>query len=266
MTLWSNGDVQVYNGTEIEGDFYFGLQGPITPTPFDIATSLVAQATATGLYTGIVQPIPSSLYFQITGGTSSPGVNMVQNVGYKFQNGYSLLNTRCSGNLAILLNPTGSTDTVTIGSTTYTFVSSSLNTGANRIQIGATADDTLNHFIAAINGAAGSGTLYSTGTLANTQVTAEANNSSATNIWAKNPAASQVSIVTTTNNGTNWQWGDGTLDGDGSTVSGIVEFVLYPPVNWVTDNATTAQAVVARSLGNLRRQSGWLCGGYRHKS
>ena len=62
-------------------------------------------------------------------------------------------------------------DTITIGSTVYT-LKNSLTT-AYQVKIGAaTAADTIANLVAAINGAAGAGTLYGTGTVANTQVTA----------------------------------------------------------------------------------------------
>jgi len=58
------------------------------------------------------------------------------------------------------------TETMTIGSQTYTWVSSL--TGANQVLIGATIADCVDNIIAAINGGAGEGTVYGTGTTANT--------------------------------------------------------------------------------------------------
>lgn len=67
------------------------------------------------------------------------------------------------------------TETVTLGSTTYTFKTalSSGPTVANEVHIGPTARDTMEHLVAAVNGGDGIGTDYSTGTTANTDIFAE---------------------------------------------------------------------------------------------
>jgi hypothetical protein len=67
-------------------------------------------------------------------------------------------------------------NTVTIGGQLYTF-KTALSTGPtvpNEVLVGASDSDSLDNLIAAINGAAGSGTTYSTGTEANAYVTAAA--------------------------------------------------------------------------------------------
>lgn len=66
-------------------------------------------------------------------------------------------------------NPTA-TDTVTIGTTTYTFVNTL--SSANDVLIGADADESIANLIAAVNGAAGEGTLYGNGTVANPDASA----------------------------------------------------------------------------------------------
>jgi hypothetical protein len=68
------------------------------------------------------------------------------------------------------------TDTVTIGAVTYTF-KTTLSTGPTvpyEVLVGASDSDSLDNLIAAINGAAGVGTTYSTGTVAHPLVTAAA--------------------------------------------------------------------------------------------
>ena len=78
--------------------------------------------------------------------------------------------TKASG---ILLGTCKGTDgdTITIGSTVYTLKNTL--TAAYQVKIGATtAADTIANLVAAINGTAGAGTIYGTGTVANTQVTA----------------------------------------------------------------------------------------------
>lgn len=64
-------------------------------------------------------------------------------------------------------------ETFTINGRTYTFVTSL--SSADDILIGATAADSFNNCIAAINNAAGEGTLYGTGTTINADVTASVN-------------------------------------------------------------------------------------------
>lgn len=86
-------------------------------------------------------------------------------------------------------------ETVTIGSKVYRFK----NTMAaiNDVKIGADADTTLGNLVAAINGAAGAGTKYYTGTVAHTQVDAAAVTSHATVISAKTAGTAGDAIVTT---------------------------------------------------------------------
>ena len=65
-------------------------------------------------------------------------------------------------------------ETVTIGDRVYTF-KTTLSTGPtvpNEVLIGAAATDSIDNLIAAINAGAGSGTTYSTGTVAHALVTA----------------------------------------------------------------------------------------------
>ena len=63
-------------------------------------------------------------------------------------------------------------ETVTIGGQVYTFKTSL--SAANQVLIGADDNATCANLVAAINGAAGAGTTYGTGTVANTSVTAAA--------------------------------------------------------------------------------------------
>lgn len=80
--------------------------------------------------------------------------------------------TAATGTLTFTANPTAG-DTVTIGAKTYTY-RAAVDAIANEVEIGATASDSLDNLIAAINGAAGSGTVYGSATVASTQVTAAA--------------------------------------------------------------------------------------------
>lgn len=100
-------------------------------------------------------------------------------------------------------------DTVTIGTQTYTF-KTALTPAANEILIGATALDSLTNLARAINGGAGSGTLYGAGTAVNAYVTAtEASPLVAT---AKVAGVTGNSIPTTEVSA-NLSWGGATLSG-----------------------------------------------------
>jgi flagellin len=80
--------------------------------------------------------------------------------------------TQSSGFVNLVENPENG-NSLTIGNTTYTFVSSAPTT-ANQVYIGATANGTLTNLEAAVNGTAGAGNTYGTGTVQNplAQITA----------------------------------------------------------------------------------------------
>lgn len=90
---------------------------------------------------------------------------------------------------------------VTIGSTVYTFKTalSTSPTVANEVLLGSDADDSLANLVLAINGGAGIGTKYSTGTVANTQVSAGAVTAHATTLTALEIGFAGNKIATTTN-------------------------------------------------------------------
>lgn len=90
-------------------------------------------------------------------------------------------------------------NTVTIGSTTYTFKTalSSGPTVANEVLVGASDSDSLDNLVAAVNGAAGVGTTYSTGTVANTLAEAAAGAGDTVDITALTLGTSGNSVATT---------------------------------------------------------------------
>jgi len=108
-------------------------------------------------------------------------------------------------------------ETVTIGETTYTFVTSlsSSPTVPDQVVIGAAASDTLANLAAAITGgsvgANGIGTIYSTGTAVNTQVTATASGNALT-LQSLTTGPGGDAIVTTTDS-THGSFASGTLVG-----------------------------------------------------
>lgn len=78
---------------------------------------------------------------------------------------------RASDELAFTANPAAAA-TITVGGKTYTIVVA-LTATPNQVLQGVDAETTINNLIAAINGGAGSGTVYSSTTLANANVYAE---------------------------------------------------------------------------------------------
>ena len=101
-------------------------------------------------------------------------------------------------------------ETVTIGGVTYEFVSALV--GAYDVLIGAAATNTLDNLIAAINGAAGEGTTYGTGTDQHPTVTAAAGAGDTMDVTAASSGAAGNSIGTTETM-TAGSWGSTALTG-----------------------------------------------------
>ena len=121
-----------------------------------------------------------------------------------------------SGTLTLTGN-TANGETATVGGTTYTCVTA-LSTGPtvpDQVLIGATASDTLNNLAAAIDGGVvgsdGIGTIYSTGTTANTDITATASGNSLGLQYSATGTAGNA--ITTTTDIANGSFGSGTLTG-----------------------------------------------------
>jgi len=106
------------------------------------------------------------------------------------------------------------TNTVTIGTTVYTF-KTALSAGptvAYEVLIGASEATSLDNLAAAINGGAGIGTTYSTGTAAHPDVTAVSNGVHTVTVTAKVGGTAGNSIATTETHA-NATWGAATLTG-----------------------------------------------------
>lgn len=104
------------------------------------------------------------------------------------------------------------TDTIVIGTRTYTFVSSL--TAADDILIGADAIATNANTIAAINRGNGEGTLYGTGTVVNADVTAvEGASTDEMDVTARTPGVVGNAIATTSAGVSAPTWGAATLLG-----------------------------------------------------
>lgn len=117
------------------------------------------------------------------------------------------------------------TQTVTIGATTYTF-NTVLTDTANNVLIGADVTAMAANLVAAINAAAGAGTLYGTGTVANASVTATSLAGVVT-VTARTPgtAGNAIVIGETLTNGA-WAGGATTLSGGEAANSGA-EVILF---------------------------------------
>lgn len=120
------------------------------------------------------------------------------------------LDVAATGTLTFTGQP-ADTETVTIGSKAYQFQTVLTNVDGN-VLIGATASDSLDNLIAAINLGAGSGTTYAAATTANTDVSAAAGAGDTMDVTALVSGSGGNSIAST-ETVTNGSWGGATLSG-----------------------------------------------------
>ena len=156
---------------------------------------------------------------------------------------------KANGTLTATGNP-AALSTITIGTTTYTIVTA-LTTDPSTVPYevlrGASASDTLDNLIAAINGAAGAGTNYSTGTVAHTLVDAAAGDGDRVTITAKAYGSAGNSIATTDTepeSGTDIAFGGATLDKGEDSRECVAGQILYRSeglVVCVEDTTTTEE-------------------------
>lgn len=103
-------------------------------------------------------------------------------------------------------------ETVTIGDETYTFKTALTASGVpNEVLIGANLATSLDNLKVAINGGAGEGTAYGTGTVANVQVTATTNTDTAQTVEATR-VGTYANAFGTTEACANASWGASTLE------------------------------------------------------
>lgn len=126
--------------------------------------------------------------------------------------------TQATGTLTLVANVTDG-DTVTIGGKVYTFEAALTNVDGH-VDIGATASDTLDNLIAAINLGAGSGTAYAAATTLHPSVRAAAGAGDTMVVTAKVAVGAAGNSIATTETLTNAGnvWGATTLTGG---VSGV---------------------------------------------
>lgn len=126
------------------------------------------------------------------------------------------------------------TETVTLGATTYTFVTAldSMMGPANAVVIGADVEECVDNLVAAITAGAGSGVVYGTGTMANASATASALPSGQMLAEALTAGAAGNSIASTETL-TNGSWTAATLTG-GQDIPDASEFTIDPLPSNVT--------------------------------
>lgn len=215
----------------------------------------------------VTSPITStSVPVTDTGLVAEVGASgIISRVGFEFASGNVVVDT--TGNYAKLTNTltaafrsltlsgvANNNETVTIGSTVYTF-KTALTGGTTpfEVLIGANAAASVANLVAAINAAAGAGTTYGTGTTAHPDVTAIDDIGDVVTVTAKVGGIDGNDIVTTETM-TNGAWGGATLSGGvGRSFSklGIV------PGEWVCvgDDAVGTSFATAANNGLKRVKS-----------
>lgn len=159
---------------------------------------------------------------------------------------------KATGTLTVTANPTAA-ETVTIEGKVYTFRASLASCSENDVLIGATASDSLDNLIAAINGAAGSGTTYCASTVAHTQVTAAAGAGDTMDVTA-NWVGTSGNTVDTTEALVNGSWGAATLTGGTDFVLNLI--FIGRGHTW--DTGTLADPLLTAAVKIVHQGSGQL--------
>lgn len=204
----------------------------------------------------VVAPTALTVSNSLTNGTPAAG-NTVVGVGHQFgttevsidvsQDLPRMIGTAvaATGTFTIAAEPTDG-DTVTIGSTTYTFKTALTGT-ANQILIGGSAAASMTNMIDAITGAGTPGTQYTAATVVNTQVTATQGSGHVTvTALQAGTVGNAIATTATMTSGSNvWAAADlGSGTGAGFTTLGLI------PGEWIFiggDTSTTQFAQAANS-------------------
>lgn len=118
-------------------------------------------------------------------------------------------------------------ETVTAGDVTYTFKTALTNTVKNEVLIGASAAVSLDNLKAAINDSGTEGTNYSTGTVANPQVTATTNTDT-TQVVEAYAVGTAGNVIATTETCANAAWGAATLASGAEASLLVVNTFSFP--------------------------------------
>ena len=149
----------------------------------------------------------------------------------------------------------GNNETVVIGAKTYTF-KTTLTPAANEILIGAAATDSIDNLIAAVNLAAGIGTLYGTGTTINADCAAEAG-AGDTLIVRAITAGTAGNSVATTETMANGSWGAATLAGGTASSTAPTPPATERLVQVNITEGATATAVATALAATLAADAGY---------
>lgn len=153
-------------------------------------------------------------------------------------------------------NPGVASETVSVGGKTYSFVDVLSETNApaaaiaNQVLFGADSAAALDNLKSAVNGTAGAGTVYSTGTTANTQVSAETNDDTLQVFRAltRGTAGNAIVATETLSNG-EFEFALGVLAGGVAGTTADKGFMAYDGTKLYialdTQTATTANWVAA---------------------
>jgi len=199
VTATSNGTAGTVSLTAVNS----GAAGDNLATSVNLGTSSTFGASfGAGALTGGVD-----------GSSYSEPVVVYDSLGTSHTVNFNFTKTSAATAAAGLLTANGNAtagDTVTVGGTTYTFVSS-LTSTPNEVLISSAATGaeaaTLANLAAAINGQ-GAGTTCSTGTVANSSVTATSNGTAGTvSLTAVNSGAAEDSVATTVSLGSGSSFG-----------------------------------------------------------
>jgi hypothetical protein len=137
-------------------------------------------------------------------------------------------------------------DTVTTGTKTYTFQTTLTNVDGN-VLIGATASDSLDNLIAAINLAAGAGTLYAAATTANGFVSAAAGAGDTMDVTAL-VAGTLANTYATTETSANASWGAATLTGGAGDMVTLSAASSQTPAQTAAVGGGSAEGAVVSTL------------------
>jgi len=138
-------------------------------------------------------------------------------------------------------------NTVTLGADTYVFSNSiSAQSPADVVKIGANFDGSMNNLIAAVDGAAGSGTAYSSATYSNTVAFAGplANHAFTATAFIPGTAGNYIpTTINTTNliwtNGPTLAGGAAAVPGATNTSSGAAPYIAFINNSWISDQGAT---------------------------
>jgi hypothetical protein len=182
----------------------FGLSATGTATrPNTSGSIIVGQSSASLSLSNSTSAFHARLYLQDSGNDATLNTN---NFAVAIDSNAAVAAT---GTLTLVGQPVAA-QTVTIGSTVYTFRATV--PAAFDVLIGATASDSLDNLIAAINLSAGAGTLYGTGTTAHPTVGAAAGTGDTVDLTA-DTAGEAGNAIATTETLTNGSFGAATLTG-----------------------------------------------------